>query len=185
MNILFDKPWETMGGFCQDPVTMMVISAGMQAMSAIQEGQAASANAKYESQVAMRNSEISQQQTAQALETQDRERRMRRGTAMANAGASGVGIESFGDILSSSAVQEQMDLLNIKNEGLLQQQNFESEAAFAKAKGKMAKNQSYMKAGTAILGGASSMYSPKAPENFGRVKTGNVPIPSRKPTRLY
>ena len=177
MNVIFDKPWETMGGFCQDPVTVTMLtiaSTGLQAISAIKEGQAASAEAKYTSQVADRNAQISQQQTEQALETQDRERRLRRGAAMASAGASGVGIESFGDILSSSAAQEEMDLLNIKNEGLLQQQNFQSESAFAKAKGKQAKSNSYLKAGAAILGGASSLYSGGTSSNFYNNKTGSM-----------
>lgn len=49
MNILFDKPWETMGGFCQDPVTaMMVVSTAVSTLGAISEGQAASAEADYQ-----------------------------------------------------------------------------------------------------------------------------------------
>lgn len=154
-----------------DPVTAMVVaSTAMSTMSAIQEGQAAAAQADYQSDVALRNQEISAQQTEEALETQDRERRLRRGAAIAGSGASGVGTESFGDILSSSAIQEEMDLLNIKQQGLLQQQNFQSESDFAKMQGKQAKTASYMKAGTALLGGASKMYGgQKGVPSYGSV----------------
>lgn len=137
---------------------LSVAGTAFSVLGAIQEGQAASAQADYQAQVANRNAEISAQQTKEALETQDRERRLRRGAAIAAGGASGVGIDSFGDILSSSAMQEEMDLLNIKQQGLLQQQNFESEARFAKAQGKQAKTASYMKAGTALIGGASDLF---------------------------
>lgn len=139
-----------------DPVTALAIaSTGFKVFSAIQEGQAASS-------IAERNAEIAKAQTSQQLEVQDRERRLRRGANIASAGASGVGIESFGDILQSSAIQEEMDLLNIKSEGLLKQQRFESEASQAKSK-------MYTNVGSAILGGASSLYggSSKSPSGTG------------------
>ena len=153
---------------------LSIASTAAGVLGALQQGQAASAQADYQASVANRNAEISRVQTEQRLETQDRERRLRRGAAMAAGGASGVGVESFGDILSSSAVQEEMDLLNIKQQGLLQAQNFESEARFAKMQGKQAKTASYMSAGTKLLGGASNVFGKKTPDKTYYPRTGTT-----------
>ena len=180
---IFDKPWETCGNFCQDPVTLFVLSAASTAFSvfgAISEGQAAKNEASYQSQIAGQNAETAKQQTRAAVEKQDMERRMRRGTAMASGGASGVGVESFGDVLQMNAQNEALDILTLKSEGLLQQRNFNNDANLANARGKNAVTGSYIKAGSALLGGASKLYTPssasdlKVPKatKIGSVQTG-------------
>lgn len=78
----------------------------------------------YNQRIAEQNAQITGQQTQAQLDLQDRERRLRAGSARAAGGASGVGLESFGDILQSSAAQEELDLLTIKSEGLLRQRDY-------------------------------------------------------------
>lgn len=144
-------------GFCRDPITMMVISTAFQAIGAIQQGQAAKAEADYNATIAEQNAAITRQQTQAQLDTQDRERRLRAGAAMAAAGASGTGIESYGDILQSSAMQEELDLLTLKSEGLLRERDFTNQASVLKAQGKNAERSGYMQAASAVLGGATKM----------------------------
>lgn len=142
---------------CCDPVTMTIVATGFQALSSIQQGQAAKAEADYNATIARQNAETTRQQTIAAKETQDRERRIRRGTAIAGAGASGAGIESFGDILSSSAQQEALDLLTLESEGLLRARDYEAQASLYKTQGQNAMNSAIIGAGSQILGGASKL----------------------------
>lgn len=172
-----------------DPVTMIAVaSTAMQVMGTIQEGQAAKATADYNAEMATRNAKITEQQTTAAMETQDRERRIRRGQAIAGAGASGTGIESFGDILSSSAQQESMDLLTLQSEGLLRKRDFEAEASLQKTAGQNAMNSAILGAGSQLFAGGSKIFggqTPSAPKEtitWNTTRSG-VPLPARKPTR--
>ena len=143
-----------------DPMTALaIIGTGMQALGAIQQGNAAKAEADYQAGISEQNADISAQQTAAAVEVQDRERRLRRGANIAKAGASGTGLDSFGDILASNAMQEKLDIMTLESEGLLQRRNFEADAALSKARGKSAQMSGYISAGTKVLGGFSSFGS--------------------------
>ena len=169
MSIL-NRPWETMGGFCQDPLTVATVA--FTAFGKIQEGRAAKSAADFNAKVAQRNADISKQQTQVRKERHDKERRLRAGANIASAGASGAGIESFGDILSDNAMQEELDLLTIESEGLLQKQNFEIEASQQKAAGKNAMMSGIIGAGTSILGSGAF---------GGGSGSSSAPIPQRKP----
>lgn len=154
-------------GHLYDPVTMTIVATGVQALGSIREGNAAKAQANYEAGIARQNADRVAQQTAVQSEQQDREQRMRRGANIAAAGGSGVGLDSFGDILQQNAMQERLDILTLESEGLLQQQNFESQASLAKQRGKNAQIGGYVGAASSILGGASK---------FGGSKLGNQKI---------
>lgn len=117
----------------------------------------------FNASVARENAQIVEGQTQAELEKADRERRIRMGRARASGGASGVGIDSFGDILQSSAAQEELNLLTIESEGLLKKRSFEQTAALDTASSQNRLNQIPLvkKAGkarsaAAILGGISS-----------------------------
>ena len=158
-----------------DPVTIMVVaSTAMSAMSSIKEGQAASSEAKYQSTIADQNATRAREQTNADLETQDKDRRLRRGASVASAGASGVGVDSFGDVMASSAMQEQLDMLTIKSNGLLAERGFEADASLAKARGANAKSASYLSAATSIIGGASNLYSPSGGASTYSGNTGSL-----------
>ena len=114
---------------------------------------------KLQAQISEQQAELMKLQQALVTEKQDRERRLRRGANIAAAGASGTGIESFGDILQSSAMQEELDLLNIQSQGLLKERDFKTEARLSKARGSAAKTGAFLSAGSQILGGASRAMS--------------------------
>lgn len=122
--------------------TLGALSLGGAALSSVSSFQASSYQAaaeesrlrsqaaadEYNRTIALQNAEIVGQQTQAAMEKADRERRLRMGAARASGGASGVGLESFGDILQSSATQETLDLLTIKSEGALKKREFTTQA---------------------------------------------------------
>jgi hypothetical protein len=164
---------------CCDPVTAITIaSAAFSAVGAIRQGNAAKAEADYQAQIAEQNRGIVAQQTQAQLEVQDRERRIRRGRSIASSGASGVGIESFGDILASNAEQERLDVLTIQSEGLLRQNNYTQEANLARARGSNAQTSGYIGAASSVLGAASSLYKPPTPETINWSGGGSTTVKS-------
>lgn len=136
-------------GMCRGPVAAALpfISAGVSILGGMAQSaaiesntqaqmQAAQANQQadeYNAAIARQNVSLVQGQTQAELEKADRERRIRMGAAKAAGGASGIGSESFGDILQSSAAQEELDLLTIKSEGLLREREFSTQAGLLDA----------------------------------------------------
>ena len=139
-----------------------LVASGLGGLVAIQQGNVASNAAKANARIADNNAETTRQQTAVAVDKQDRERRLRTGSAIAGAGASGVGVQSFGDVLSSSAAQEELDLLTLKSEGLLKENDFLTDASLSRSKAKNAKTQGKLKAASSVLGGTSNFMSKAA-----------------------
>jgi hypothetical protein len=132
----------------------------------IQQGRAAKQAADYNATIARQNAETTKQQTQAALDKQDRERRLRLGANIAASGASGVGMESFGDIMASSAMQEELDMLTIESEGLLRSRDFEAQANMYDVQGRNAMSQAIIGAGSSVLGGVSDkLGSNKAPKD--------------------
>lgn len=162
---------------CCDPVTMAVVAIGGQVLGGIAQSNAIKADTaaqtaqlqaqadadRFNANVARENANIVEGQTKAELDKADRERRIRMGAARAAGGASGVGIDSFGDILQSSAAQEELDLLTIKSEGLLKKRSFEQTAGLNEASSQnrlnqipLVKSAGRSRSGSAILSGISS-----------------------------
>ena len=163
-----------------DPVTLAVISAGTKFLGGIAQANAQQSQyaaqaraAEYNAQIARQNAATVQSQTEAQLETQDRERRLRLGASMAAAGASGLDTSGFGDILSSSAAQEQLDLLTLQSEGMLKKRGFESEAAMQSATAQSIKSQAKLSKAASVMSGISSMASMGA-GGFGGGSTGGA-----------
>jgi len=131
-------------------------ATGLGGIAGMQESRARANAAKTNARIAEQNAETSRQQTAAAMDTQDRERRLRLGSSMARGGASGVGVESFGDIMQSSAAQEELDLLTLKTEGQLKENDFLNQASIKKAESKNIKKQGKLKTASSILSGGST-----------------------------
>ena len=136
-----------------DPMTIAMV--GLQAFGKVQEGRAAKQSADYNAAIARQNAETTKQQTQAALDKQDRERRLRLGANIAASGASGVGMESFGDIMASSAMQEELDMLTLESEGLLKARDYEASANLYKAEGSNAMSSAIIGAGSSVLGGVN------------------------------
>lgn len=144
------------GGLGTLGTVLSIGSSVLGAIGALKQGQAESQAAKYNERVSLRNAEIAKQQTQAEVDKQDRERRLRVGTSIANAGASGLGIGSFSDVLQSNAMQEELDLMTLKSEGLLRETNYREDAALSNMRSKSAKTAGLFGAGTKLLGGIGS-----------------------------
>jgi len=142
------------------PIFFAIASALFSAVGAIsQAGQQASAE-KHNAKAAERNAQIARQQAAADAEAQQRDARKRIGAQRAAIGASGVGIEGSPlDALEESAANAELDRQNILYRGRLREIGYQDESSQALYNAGQAKSSGYMRAGSALLGGAAKAFS--------------------------
>jgi hypothetical protein len=154
-----------------EPMTLLTIaSTAMSTVGAIQQGQAASANAQaqqnaanYNAQVAENNARSVREQANAKEETIRRNTRIEQGRARAGMSQSGLGMTgSLLDVYDQSALFSEMDALNTRYDGEMQARGLMGQAAqeryagsVAQMNGKAAVTSSYLNAGAAVLGGVS------------------------------
>lgn len=161
-----------------DPVTAITIaSAASSAVGSIQQGNAASGAASYNSKVAAQNADIAMQNSylvgAQGdadVGIQGAKNKAQVGATIANQGASGVDVNSGSAVAvrQSEAKIGMLNELNIRSQAAQKAYGFQTQAASDTAQSqldasqaKSAKTAGYIGAATSVLGGIAqaSMYS--------------------------
>lgn len=134
-----------------------------QGQAAIQQQRAQAQADVYNRQISLQNADTVKQQTTAQLETQEKQKRLRAGQAIANAGASGIGIENFEDVFRSNSAEEELDLLTIQSEGALKANQYIQQANLYGMSGQAALDQvPYIKSATrsskaaSVISGVSS-----------------------------
>ena len=158
-----------------DPITMGVValgSAGISAVGALEEGQAASNAANYNAAVAGFNAQQATRNAAMASETgsakaamQGRETRAAFGSERAREAGGGLSPNSGSatDVQQSTAELGHLDALTIRTNAAkeaygyqVQSTNFQNEGELDRYSAKQAKTASQIKAASTLLGGASN-----------------------------
>lgn len=150
-----------------------VLGAGIGAMSAVQQGQAASANAAYQAQVHANNQIIAERQATDALKRGDMEAtrhrqaveglKGRQRTALASANLD-LSSGSPLDILADTAGLGELDALTIESNAAreaagyrAQGMNFGAEAALERSRAKSSLASSGLAAGASLLTGVGTV----------------------------
>lgn len=140
------------------PMVIMMAGAAVSAAGAIQQGRAASAAAKYNSQVADQNAAASRQAAA-VDEARQRQLNYRNlGQMRANAAATGITMDSFGDIFQASAEQAELDAQLIRYDGEQRARGYQQESDLETMRGKSARSESVTGAAATLGRAAGSMY---------------------------
>lgn len=128
---------------------------------ALVEGQQSKQVADYQAKVYEQQAQADAQQAA-FDQTQERHKQdLLQAQALAQAGASGVGIAgSPTEVLAANARQGQTDLGALLYGSKLRQNNLNTQAAISRFSGKQAVTASLFKAGDALVGGLSKIYDP-------------------------
>lgn len=160
-----------------DPATLALVGSAVSAVGAIQQGQAAKAQARSKAQANEYNAKVREMQASvereQASRREERQRRRARqiqGAQRAAISQAGIGLMGSAlDIEEQSAVNAEMDALNIRYEGernaigMLNDARLEEYYADANREaGSNAMKGAYLSAGASILSGASSYKTIKA-----------------------
>lgn len=136
------------------------VGTAVSAIGAVRQGQAASAAADYNAQVARQNAVVASQQAAQQAALQQRQARQRIGAARAAYGAAGVRVEGSPlDVLESSAANAELDRQTILYRGQLRALGYNDTAALNEAQGANAEQQGYLRAGSALLLGGAQTFA--------------------------
>lgn len=156
---------------------LMLIGGAVQAVGAIQAGQAQKAEANARAQANQYNAKVKEMQAgierSQANAREEQQRRKGRqilGAQRAGIAQAGIGFTgSAVDIMEQSADLAELDALNIRYEGELRSTGLlaDAEAELYEADvnrmaGRNAMKAAYINAGSALIGGASNYYGYKA-----------------------
>lgn len=140
---------------------LVIAAAGVAAVGAIQQGQAARAASKYNTVVQTQNAQLARAEALTLSQQQDRQNYLRLGAINAAAGKSG-GSASEGsvlDVIGDVASQGELQKQQIRLGGELKARDFTNTAMLDDARGRQAQRSSYFQAGGDLLAGGSSYYS--------------------------
>lgn len=142
------------------PYVLAAVSTAVTVVAAVQQGKAAQRAADFNAKVAQDNAMLARQQAQSKARQQDRVNRLRLGAIRAAHGASGgaAGEGSVLDVLGDTAMQGELEKQNILYAGRVQAAGYRNEASLSTAEGKSARAASTLKAGSALLSGASQGY---------------------------
>lgn len=140
---------------------MMAASAAVAAYSAIQQGKAADAAGEYNRVISDQNAAIARSDALAQAEQVKRENYMRLGSIRAAQGKSGgvAGEGSVLDVLGDTAAQGELERQNVIYQGEQRARGFVNTGQLEQFKGDTARETSYYKAGSELLGGAANSYS--------------------------
>lgn len=137
---------------------MMAVSAGVQAIGAIQQGRAAKRAADYNAAIDTQNAQIAREDAALQAAQQDRENRLRAGAIRAAGGASGLTSDSVFDVLGDAAAQGELQKQYILYQGEQRARGYVNTASLERMSGKQALSSSYFQAGSDLLSGGAKAY---------------------------
>lgn len=137
---------------------LMAAAAAMQAVSSIQQGEAAREAADYQAAQA-ENDAVAARQQAAFDESREREKALRvMASQRARAAKGGVLAEQGSPLFVNLARGEdaEIDALNIRRGGELRGNDLRSQAALARRKGAVGEQAAYLKAGSSLLQAGAS-----------------------------
>jgi len=140
---------------------MMIASAAIAAVGAIQQGRAAKAAGEFNANIARQNATLSREEAARQAGVQDRENYLRLGAIRAAQGKSGAaaGEGSVLDVIGDAAAQGEKQRQHILYVGELKARGYNNTASLDEFSGKQAETAGYLKAGSTLLSSASSYYN--------------------------
>ena len=145
-----------------DPVTWGYVAAWIGAGTAVASGVQESNNAEAEADLAEANAKAAAEQASAAEEVQRRRNRSILARQRAAIAESGIGFGGSAEKLQQdSAVQAELDALNVRYEGRLRGIGFRTDASFARTRSGNAMAGSMLSASSQLLGGMSDVYAMK------------------------
>lgn len=145
-----------------DPVTWAYIGMAVSGGTALYSGYTQSQQAQAESEQSRKNAEMAAQQANAAEEAQRRRSRSILARQRAAIAESGIGFGGSSETLQQdSAVQAELDALNVRYEGRVRGMGFRTESRFARQRASSAMAGGFLSAAGQLLGGASDVYDLK------------------------
>ncbi len=145
-----------------DPVTWAYIAAYVSAGTAVASGVQQSQQADAEAELASKNAKAAAQQAAAAEDATRRRNRSILARQRAAIAESGIGFGGSSETLQQdSAVQAELDALNLRYEGRMRGLGFRADANIARQRSSNAMAGGFLSASGQLLGGAADAYAMK------------------------
>ena len=139
---------------------LLWVSAGLAAVSAIKQGQAANAASAFNAMVQKQNSEQARSEARMQSAQTERENFLRLGAIRAAQGASGgTGEGSVLDVIADTARQGELERQYKLYQGEAAARGYANTAALDTMQGQASQQAAQLRAGTELLGGAASEMS--------------------------
>ena len=138
---------------------LMVMSTVLATVQTINAGRQAKKTAEYNATIATQNADLARKRGAAQAERKRKEIQKLMGAQRAMLGASGVGSESFRDVLDEQIEMGETDAMNLEFGAQVDAQGFENTAALDRAQGKNAQRSALYQGAATALSGAGSAYS--------------------------
>lgn len=155
-------------------MALTAASSAVGAVGSIQEGRAQKGMAEYNADVYEQNAVAATNKAAFDATRQREVARKILSSHRATWGASGVTVNSGSPLLDMEelAAEAELDAQAIEYTGKIESMQGRSKAALSRLQGKQAETSSYFKAGTSLLGGASSISGAYRKDQLLRARTG-------------
>jgi hypothetical protein len=159
---------------------LLIASTAFSAIGSIAQGNAANAAAQSNADALTQQADAENRAAGAREEQQRRQARQFLGGQRASLAQAGIGLTgSAYDINRQSAVNAELDALNIRYEGQLAAKGLRDQATMQRFEGKQARTAGFLGAGAALLQGASSYAGMKA-GNAAPSKAYRPPAAPRK-----
>lgn len=136
-----------------------LIASGVSAIGEHQKGQAAEEQAQQQARLDQVEGQSAEQQSLTQEATQRRGAREFLGRQSAAFAESGAGTGSSTAIMNQSAINAELDALNVRYKGQLTKFGYDYNSQSAIAEGRAKKSESNLNAGATLLKGASNYYA--------------------------
>lgn len=138
---------------------MMVGGTALSAVGSVMEGQAAYQGAKAQNAAYIEQANADAAATALEVSQKRYQARLDQGSAIAQAGSSGVGLRgSPTTVLAADAGERELDIQQIRYGSAVRQTQLKNQGKLAVWQGKQARTAGFIKAGSSIFNGAVGMY---------------------------
>lgn len=145
-----------------DPVTWLAIATAVTGGATLASGYQQSQIAEAEADLASENAKAAAQQANAAEEVQRRRNRSILARQRAAIAESGIGFGGSAEVLQQdSAVQAELDALNVRYEGRMRGLGFRTDANVARQRAKNALAGGFLSASGQLLGGMADAYAMK------------------------
>lgn len=142
-----------------DPITWMAIATAVTAATTVASGVQQSKQADAEAELASNNAKAAAQQASAAEDAQRRRGRSILARQRAAIAESGIGFGGSSETLQQdSAVQAELDALNVRYEGRMRGLGFQTDANIARQRSTNAMAGGYLAASGQLLGGSADAY---------------------------
>ena len=153
-----------------EPTTLSLLSTAASVVGSLMSASSQSSAANYRAQIAQQNADITRQQSAAALQAQQRQQTLALGQITANYGASGVSSDAGSplDVLQDSVRQAKLDNLTTQYNYDLKAQGYQNQANLADYE-----SGSYLTSGLLTAAGAAA-------KGYGDYQKLKPPTPGNK-----